>query len=47
MKAFFDENIKDRKYAYLVIGKKADMDMDALAQLGDVEELTLEEIFNY
>lgn len=44
---FFSTHIKGRKYTYLVIGKKSDVDFDALAQLGKVEELSLEEVFGY
>lgn len=47
MENFFNENIKGKKYAYCVIGKKSDMDMEALQKLGAVKELTLEEIFGY
>lgn len=44
---FFNENIKGRKYVYLVVGKKDKMDMEALAQLGEVKELDLDTIFGY
>ncbi len=47
LQAFFDQNIKDRKYAYLVIGKKDLVDMDALSELGEVEELDIDSIFGY
>ena len=47
LKSFFDENIAGRKYAFLVIGKKDNVDMDVLASLGKVEVLDLETIFNY
>lgn len=47
LKKFFDEKVKDRNYTFLVLGKKEDLDMDALNKLGTVKELTLEEIFNY
>ena len=47
LEKFFNENIKGRKYSYCVIGKKADLDMEALGKLGTVKELTLEELFGY
>lgn len=47
MEKFFNENIKGKDYVYCVIGKKADMDMEALKKLGTIKELTLEEVFGY
>ncbi|MFT5780273.1 MAG: zinc protease [Crocinitomicaceae bacterium] len=47
LKKFFDENIKNRKYAFCVIGKKSEMDMEALEELGELKELSLEELFGY
>jgi zinc protease len=47
LKKLFDQNIKNRKYAYCVIGKKSEMDMEALEKLCKVEELTLEQLFGY
>jgi len=47
MRGFIDGHIKKEHYAYLVIGNKEDMDMDFLNTLGEVRELTLEEIFGY
>lgn len=44
---FFDAQVKNKTYTYLVIGKKDEMDMSALDALGPVRELTLEEIFGY
>jgi zinc protease len=44
---YFNENIKGRTYTYCVIGKKSDMDMEALKKLGEIRELSLEEIFGY
>ncbi|MFN9115948.1 MAG: M16 family metallopeptidase, partial [Bacteroidota bacterium] len=44
---FFNDNIKDKKYAYCVIGKKSDIDMNALRKLGTVKELSLKEVFGY
>lgn len=47
LEAFFNANIKGRKYVYLVIGKKDLMDMQALGELGTIQELDLETIFGY
>lgn len=47
LQTFFDNQIKDKTYTYVVIGKKSEMDMSALEKLGPVQELTLEEIFGY
>lgn len=44
---FFNKYIKDKKHTYLVIGKRESIDFKVLSQLGEVKELTLEEIFNY
>jgi zinc protease len=44
---FFDENIKGSKYSVLIMGNKAQLDANVLKQLGNVQELTLEEIFGY
>jgi predicted Zn-dependent peptidase len=47
MKAFFDREIKGRPYTYLVIGKEANVDLKALARLGEVKRLTKKEVFGY
>lgn len=47
LEKFFNENIKGRKYTYCVIGKKSELDMEALGKLGTIKELTLEEVFGY
>lgn len=43
--AFFNEHIANKQYIYLVMGNKNDIDFEVLKKLGDVKELTLEEIF--
>jgi zinc protease len=45
--SFFDKHIKDKKYTYLIVGKKDAIDWKTLEQLGEVKELTLQEIFGY
>ena len=47
LNAFFKEHVKGKKYTYCVIGKKEDINMEALKQLGEVRELSLEELFGY
>jgi zinc protease len=42
---FFKANIADKTYTYLVIGKKEDVNFDVLRSLGEVQELTLEDVF--
>jgi zinc protease len=44
---FFNTHIKDKKYTFLVVGKKEMVDMEALKKLGKLKELSLEELFNY
>ena len=39
--------LKDRQYIYGFLGKKEGMDMNFIRSLGEVKELTLEEIFGY
>ena len=47
LKNFFNKNIKDRNYTFLVIGNKELVDRESLKKLGDYKELTIEEIFGY
>lgn len=44
---FFNQHVKGKKYIYLVIGKKEDLNMDALKELGPVEEVDLKTLFGY
>ncbi|WP_430809409.1 MULTISPECIES: M16 family metallopeptidase [unclassified Carboxylicivirga] len=44
---FFNEHIKGKNYTYMVLGRKSDLDKKALASLGKVHELALEDIFGY
>ena len=44
---FYLENIKDKNYTFLVIGNKKNLNIEVLKKLGNVEELTLEDVFNY
>ena len=47
LKTFFNNHIKGKQYSICVIGNKNNMSMDVLKQLGEVQELSLEEIFGY
>lgn len=44
---FFNKEVKNKQYNTAIIGKKESLDFDALKKLGTIEEVTLEEIFNY
>lgn len=44
---FFNKEVKTKQYNTAIIGKKESLDFDALKKLGTIEEVTLEEIFNY
>jgi hypothetical protein len=47
MTIYFDGNVAGRKYIYCVIGKKSEMDMAVLNNLGTVRVLSLEEVFGF
>lgn len=47
LKLFFEEHVKGKQYTICVIGKKENMNMDVLQSLGELNELSLEEIFGY
>jgi predicted Zn-dependent peptidase len=47
LKAFHEKYIKGRKYAMIVLGDKKRIDLDYLAQYGQVKELTMKEVFGY
>ena len=44
---FQQQHIKGQKKTYLVLGSKADIDLNALSKFGKVRELTLDDIFGY
>ena len=44
---FFDQNVKGGDYTALVIGKKSDLDLNALKKMGDVKEMDIDYLFNY
>ncbi len=47
LKKFQAENIKGRKYTYLVLGDKSKLNMDFLKNVGPIKELSMEEVFGY
>lgn len=44
---FFNKHIKGRLFNVGLIGKKENLDWDAVQKMGEVKELTLEELFGY
>lgn len=44
---FFNKHIKGKKFNVGLIGKKENLDWEAVQKMGDVKELTLEELFGY
>lgn len=44
---FFNKEVKTKHYNTAIIGKKENLDFEALKKLGEIEEVSLEEIFNY
>lgn len=44
---FFNEHVKGKKYDYLVIGKKEDLNLDALKEIGPVQVLETKDVFGY
>lgn len=47
LKTFFDGHVKGKDYHICVIGNKANVNFEALRELGEYQELSLEEIFGY
>jgi predicted Zn-dependent peptidase len=44
---FFNNNFKDKNYTYMMVGNKNSIDLNSLKNIGPVEELSLEQLFNY
>ena len=44
---FFNAHVKGKKYTYLVIGKKEDLNLNVLKEIGPVREMSLKELFGY
>ena len=47
MNDFFNKEVKPKRYNTAIIGKKESLDFEALKKLGEIEEISLEKIFNY
>ena len=47
LKAFQQAHVKGRKFTFLVMGDKEKVDFDFLNSIGEVKELSLEELFGY
>ena len=47
LRGFFNNNIKGEDYNVMVIGNKKDLDMKALEKLGKVQEMDIDNLFNY
>ncbi|WP_053991071.1 pitrilysin family protein [Mangrovimonas sp. TPBH4] len=47
LRNFFNENIKGENYNVMVIGNKKEIDFNALAKLGEVQEMDIDYLFNY
>jgi predicted Zn-dependent peptidase len=47
LKKFQEQNIKDKNFSIMVLGKKTGLDLKTLGNYGPVTDLTLEEIFGY
>lgn len=45
--SFFNTHVKGKKYTYVVIGKKEDLNLDALKEIGPVKVLELQDVFGY
>lgn len=43
----FSKHIKGRKFAFLIIGKMKNIDLNKLKKLGEIKQLSLEELFGY
>ena len=44
---FQHQNVKGRAYTYLILGNEADLDVAKLQSLGNIQRVSLEEIFGY
>jgi hypothetical protein len=44
---FQQENIKDRKYTYCILGDEKTLDFKTMATYGTIRKLTLADIFGY
>lgn len=47
MQAFVDEHVKGKNYTFMVLGNKDNIDFSKLEKIGEVKELSLEDVFHY
>lgn len=47
LESFFNQRVKGKTFNVGLIGKKENLDWDIVKKMGDVKELTLEELFGY
>jgi predicted Zn-dependent peptidase len=47
LRNFFNKEVKGKKYNVALIGKKENLDWNAVQKLGTVKELSIDELFNY
>ncbi len=47
LQKFVDIHVKNKNFVFLIIGDKNKLDIPTLSKLGEVKELTLEQIFGY
>lgn len=47
LESFFNNHIKNKKFNVGLIGKKENLDWNAVQKMGDVQEVSLEELFGY
>ena len=47
IRQFQQQYVKGRHYTYCVLGDRNDLDFDMLRKLGEVTELSQEEMFGY
>lgn len=47
VKAFQEDWVKNRTYTYFILGKEADLDLEALKKYGPIQKISQEELFGY
>jgi zinc protease len=47
LQQFYQQHVANQPYTLLVLGHRDRLDMDALRQIGPVEEISLEKLFGY
>lgn len=47
LESFFNNTIKNQKFDAVIVGNRNDVDLNALSQLGQVQELDIDYLFNY